>query len=414
MSKLNELIRELCSDGVEYRPLGKVAVCQKTKNKTHITEIAYSITQKGLIPTSDYFGEKTKITSSDTSGYYLVYKDWFVYSPSRIDIGSINYLRADGPVIVSPLDVVFSVDTTAISPSFLLIYLTSHAGMFQILNHRQGIEGTGRKTLPFSEFAKIKIPVPPLPVQREIVRILDNFTELTTKLTAELAARQKQYEYYRDKLLSFSAPSRTDDHIWRTIEEICKSITSGGTPKSKNITYYGGTIPWLRTQEVDWIDIYDTEIKITAEGLSNSSAKWIPKNCVIVAMYGATAAKVAINKISLTTNQACCNLEIDENKALYRYVFYWLSKEYLTLKSLGQGSQSNINAQIIRQYPIPIPPLAVQSRIVSILGRFDAICHDISSGLPAEIEARRKQYEYYRDKLLTFDKRALTQNESIR
>ena len=122
-------------------------------------------------------------------------------------------------------------------------------------------------------------------------------------------------------------------------------------------------------------------------------------------MYGATAAKVAINKIPLTTNQACCNLEIDETKALYRYVFHWLCKEYWSLKALGQGSQSNLNAQTIKQYIIPLPPLPEQRRIVSILDRFDALCNDLTSGLPAEIAARQKQYEYYRDKLLTFPER---------
>ena len=132
----------------------------------------------------------------------------------------------------------------------------------------------------------------------------------------------------------------------------------------------------------------------------------IISNCVIVAMYGATAAKVAINKIPLTTNQACCNLEINPSIALYRYVFHWLSREYLNLKALGQGSQSNINAQIIKNYPIPIPPLSEQPRIGDILDRFDALVNDLSAGLPAEIEARRKQYEYYRDTLLTFKRKA--------
>ena len=194
-----------------------------------------------------------------------------------------------------------------------------------------------------------------------------------------------------------------DKQVWTaTIADICKHIQSGGTPKAGNSDYYGGTIPWLRTQEVNWNEIYDTDVKITEQGLKNSSAKMIPENCVIVAMYGATAGKVAINKIPLTTNQACCNLEIDETKALYRYVFHWLSKEYLSLKALGQGSQSNINAQTVKQYPIPIPPLEVQQRIVNVLDNFDAICSDLNIGLPAEIEARKKQYEYYRDMLLTF------------
>ncbi len=189
---------------------------------------------------------------------------------------------------------------------------------------------------------------------------------------------------------------------WKKIEDVCINISSGGTPSTAKLEYYGGNIPWLRTQEVDWKDIYDTDIKITEEGLNNSSAKWIPANCVIIALYGATAAKAAINRIPLTTNQACCNLEVDETLATYRYVFHWICKEYKNLKSLGEGSQSNINGQKVKKYKIPIPPLPEQERIVAILDKFDALVNDISVGLPAEIEARRKQYEHYRGKLLNF------------
>lgn len=205
----------------------------------------------------------------------------------------------------------------------------------------------------------------------------------------------------------------TGDVVWRTLGGICKKVVSGGTPQAGNPEYYGGTIPWLRTQEVGWKDITDTAVKITEAGLNASSAKWIPENCVIVAMYGATAAKVAINKIPLTTNQACCNLEIDEKQALYRYVFHWLCKEYFSLKALGQGSQSNINAQTIKQYKIPVPSLEVQAKIVNVLDNFDAICSDLKIGLPAEIEARQKQYEFYRDKLLTFKESTNGQKETL-
>lgn len=185
---------------------------------------------------------------------------------------------------------------------------------------------------------------------------------------------------------------------YKTIRDICKKIASGGTPTASKSEYYNGYIPWLRTQEVDWKDILDTEIKITELGYNNSSTKWIPKNCVIVAMYGATAAKVAINKIPLTTNQACCNLEIDERIAEYKYVYYWLCKEYINLKSLGQGSQHNINANIIKNYKLPVPPLEVQREIVRILDNFTFL----TAELAAELAARQKQYEYYRDLLLTF------------
>ena len=186
---------------------------------------------------------------------------------------------------------------------------------------------------------------------------------------------------------------------YKTIRDICKKIASGGTPTASKSEYYNGYIPWLRTQEVDWKDILDTEIKITELGYNNSSTKWIPKNCVIVAMYGATAAKVAINKIPLTTNQACCNLEIDERIAEYKYVYYWLCKEYINLKSLGQGSQHNINANIIKNYKLPVPPLEVQREIVRILDNFTFL----TTELAAELAARQKQYEFYRDFLLNFN-----------
>ena len=264
--------------------------------------------------------------------------------------------------------------------------------------------GVTRFNVSKRKMKKVVIPLPPLPVQREIVRILDNFAELTaeltTELTAELTARKKQYEYYRNHLLTFS-----DDVPMVTLGEISIKTYSGGTPLANHAEYYGGDIPWLRTQEVRFVDIFDTEMRITPAALKNSAAKWIPENCVIIAISGATAGRSAINKIPLTTNQHCCCLEINPQKANYRYVFHWVNSQYEKLKALGQGARSDLNSGIIKSYPIPIPSLEEQERIVAILDRFDALCNDLTSGLPAEIEARRKQYEYYRDKLLTFPAR---------
>ena len=186
---------------------------------------------------------------------------------------------------------------------------------------------------------------------------------------------------------------------WKTIKDICISICSGGTPSTSHKEYYNGSIPWLRTQEVDWTDVYDTEIKITEKAIANSTAKLIPSNCVIVAMYGATAAKVAINKIPLATNQACCNLEINASKADYKFVYQWLCKEYHNLKSLGEGSQHNINGKKVKEYPIPIPPLSEQNRIVSILDTFT----ESIENLKKQISERKKQYEHYRDQLLDLE-----------
>lgn len=187
-----------------------------------------------------------------------------------------------------------------------------------------------------------------------------------------------------------------------SMSELAVSISSGGTPRTGVAEYYDGNIPWLRTQEVVNSDIWDTSIKITESGLNNSSAKMIPKNCVIVAMYGATVGRVGINKIPLSTNQACANIQLNKNIVNYRYVYYCLLSQYEYIKSLGTGSQTNINAQIVRSLKIPVPSLSEQSRIVSILDKFDTLTNSISEGLPKEIELRQKQYEYYRDMLLTF------------
>ena len=272
-----------------------------------------------------------------------------------------------------------------------------------------------RSKLTKGEMVKIPLPIPcpdnlqkSLEIQAEIVRILDAFTSLTAELTAELTARKKQYNHYRDQLLRFEE----GDLEWRTLGDVTKKWYSGGTPTAGKPEYYdGGDIPWLRTQEVKFSDIESTEVKITQKALENSAAKWIPANCVIIAISGATAGRSAINKIPLTTNQHCGCLEIDSARALYRYVFHWVSFNYENIKALGQGARGDLNSSIIKGFKIPIPyaddhekSLAEQARIVAILDKFDTLTNSITEGLPREIELRHKQYAYYRDLLLSFPK----------
>ena len=278
---------------------------------------------------------------------------------------------------------------------FLYHYLTN-------LNFIPFLAGKERAKLTKAKLQQIPIPTPPLSVQTEVVKILDALTALTSELTSELILRRKQYEYYREKLLSEEELGKVGFE-WKTIDEISKKISSGGTPTTSNNSYYdNGTIPWLRTQEVDFKEIWDTNIKITEDGLNNSSAKWIPANCVIVAMYGATVGKTAINKIPLTTNQACANIEINDKLACYRYIFHYLTSKYEYIKSLGSGSQTNINAQIIKKLKVPVPPIEEQQRIVSILDKFETLTNSITDGLPLAIEQSQKRYEYYRELLLSF------------
>lgn len=161
---------------------------------------------------------------------------------------------------------------------------------------------------------------------------------------------------------------------WKEVRlgDVCTRVCSGGTPKSTNLSYYGGEIPWLNTKEIDFNRIYSTEKTITDSGLNNSSAKWIVPNTVTVAMYGATAGKSCIVKVPMTTNQACCNLTINDEVADYEFVYYSLKNDYTTLASLANGgAQQNLNAQIIKDYVLKMPSLADQRRIASILSSLD-------------------------------------------
>lgn len=150
----------------------------------------------------------------------------------------------------------------------------------------------------------------------------------------------------------------------------------------------------MRTQEVNFGAIYDTEIKITPEGLKNSAAKWIPADSVIVAMYGNSAGRVAINKIELTTNQACCNLVVDPRKADFRFIYYSLLKDYETLHGLARGSaQNNLNAGDVKNYEILVPNLSTQNRIASILSAYDDLIEVNNRRIRLLEEAARQLYQ---------------------
>lgn len=401
MSRVDALIAELCPEGVEYKPLGEIGnfVRGTGIQKADFTESGVGCIHYGQIHT--HYGTWATTTKSFVSPEFAARLrkartgDLVIATTSEDDEAvakAVAWLGND--------DVAVSTDAYifhhSLEPKYVAYFFQTE--LFQS-QKKPYITGTKVRRISGESLARFRIPVPPLEVQRAIVAVLDTFTALEAELEAELEARRRQYHYYRDALLSFAE----DAHVrWATLGEVCRSVSSGGTPLATRSDYYGGDIPWLRTQEVRYMDIHYTEIKITKKGLASSSAKWIPANCVIVAISGATAARSAINKIPLTTNQHCCNLEIDPAQANYRYVFHWVSKEYEKLKSLGQGARADLNAGIIKGYPIPIPPLAEQARIVAILDQFDALVNDLSSGLPAEITARRQQYEYYRDRLLTF------------
>lgn len=390
---------EVCDTVTDFTAAGSFA--SNAKNVKYIQEASFAQLVRTTDLKSEFKGNNFVYVDEHAFNYlYRVNLDKeSLVMPNVGNCGEIYYINPEN----------LPYENNVLGPNALLVRSSKENNRYLFHLFQSGqfqnklakiTSNTGQTKYNKTNLKKIRIPIPPLEIQEKIVQILDKMTEYVTELTSELTSRKKQYSYYRDKLLSF------EDELyqveWKTILDVSKKVTSGGTPDRSNSLYYGGSIPWLRTQEVDFREIYGTELSITEEGLANSSAKWIEKNAVIVAMYGATAAKVGITKIPLTTNQACCNIEVDEYIANYRYVYHWLTYNYEALKSMGQGSQSNINAGVIKSFKIPVPSLEIQSRIVQVLDNFDMVCNDLNIGLPKEIELRQKQYEYFREKLLTF------------
>lgn len=391
--KNNRTFLEKLLDGaeVEWKPLKDILI--RTKG-TKITAAEMKVLHKDNAPLKIFAGGKTfALVNFEDIPEKDINKNPSIIVKSR---GIIEFEYYDKPFSHKNEMWSYYSNDKNINIKYIYYVLKNQESYFQNLGSKMQMP-----QIATPDTDKYRAPIPPLPVQTKIVKILDALIALTSELTSELILRQKQYEYYREKLLSEEELGKVGFE-WRSLGEICKKVSSGGTPLSTKGEYYNGNIPWLRTQEVQFNEIWDTEVKITQDGLNNSSAKWIPENCVIVAISGATAGRSAINKIALTTNQHCCNLQIAHEYANYRYVFHWVCKEYEKLKSLGQGARADLNSGIIKNYPIALPPLEEQQRIVSILDKFETLTNSITEGLPLAIEQSQKRYEYYRELLLNF------------
>lgn len=199
-----------------------------------------------------------------------------------------------------------------------------------------------------------------------------------------------------------------------SIGDLCEKVVSGGTPLTSRSDYYlNGSIPWLKTKEINQCRIYGTENYITQLGLDNSSAKLVPANTVTVAMYGdgQTAGRVALTKVPLATNQACCNLIIDRKIADPDFVFYFLRGSYdeLVARKTGSGQQ-NLNAQLIKAFEIPRPTLAEQKAIASVLTSLDDkidLLHRQNKTLEAMAETLFRQW-FMEDAQEGWDERPLS------
>lgn len=259
-------------------------------------------------------------------------------------------------------------------------------------------------------YSQFEIPVPPPPVQEEIVRILDTFTELQAELQAELQKRKQQYNYYLDNLLNFNDINRGGqaEVRWMKMNEVFE-IRNGYTPsKAKKEFWEGGTIPWFRMEDIrqNGRILSDSILHITPKGVKGKGL--FKANSFILATT-ATIGEHALIIADSLANQQFTNLSIRkslENELSVKYVYYYFFVIDEWCKANTNVSNfASVDMSKFYNLLIPIPSISEQQRIVSILDRFDTLTTDLTAGLPAEIEKRKQQYEYYRDKLLTFKRK---------
>lgn len=404
MSKLDELIRELCPDGVEYVKLN--SVCD-IYDGTHSTP---NYTESGV-----KFASVENIGNLYATRKYISEKDFEKYK-IKPRIGDVMMTRIGSVGVCTVVDrneaLAFYVSLALLRPQldkvqsrFLKYAIESIHGRKE-LRKRTLINAVPIK-INKDDIGKVTIPLPPIEIQSEIVHTLDNYTEnvvkLQNQLTAELTARKAQYSYYRDKLLTFESRIQL-----LPLKDIAK-FSYGYTDKAQE----HGDTRFLRITDI----AEDGTMK--PEGakyilLNNESKKYlVKKGDLLLARTGATYGKTLYVPDNSPAVYASflIKIELDNSKISNRYYWhfskssqYWRQAE----KLVSKGGQQQFNTNAVERVVVPVPPLDVQNRIVNVLDNFERICSDLNIGLPAEIEARQKQYEYYRDKLLTFKEVAAT------
>ena len=412
MSRLADLIAQLCPDGVEYRALGEMGSLfggLSGKTKSDFTEVdgacpfvtykeVYSLLEINQIP-------QGRVLVSSREKQLVLQRGDVLFTGSsenadEVGLTAVVTVGFSEPVYLNSFSICLRWYEHAFEPGYTKYLFASPSVRAQI---RRCANGVTRFNLSKKRLEGVRVPVPPLEVQREIVKILDQFTTLEAELEAELEARRTQYEYYRNQLLSYDALASRGPVEWVKLGEVASKIITGVTPKAADPKYYqDATNPWIRTQDVNFCRINEASVFVTDQAITELPLKWVSPHSVVVAISGASAGRSAILNIRAVTNQHCCNIEINSKLADFRYVYYCIASCYEQLRNLGRGARGDLNVSIIKSFEIPLPTLDEQRYIADILDRFDALVNDISSGLPAEIAARRAQYEYYRDRMLSF------------
>ena len=407
MSKLDDLIQKLCPDGVEYKPLSEIF---NTRNGYTPSKKEKNFWENGTVP---WF----RMEDIRENGGILDHAMQYV---------SINAIKGDpfpeNSIIVATSATIgehalITVPSIAnqrftylmvkeqykddYDPKFLYYYC------FKLDEYCKECLNQGNfASVDMKKFAKFQFPRLPIEIQREIVRMLDSYTEsvveLQRQLTAELTARKTQYEYYRDSLLSMKSQWY---HV-KIIDMLSQPITDGPhtTPQ-----FVQNGVPFISVDSIWDGKIHFEKMRgyITEAFDEECCKKYKPqKNDVYMVKSGSTTGKVAFVDTDIRFNiwSPLAAMRVNEQNSA-RFLFYLLQTEKVQKQvkaKASHGSQPNLGMRELEQFEVDVPPLDVQNRIVEVLDNFEKICSDLNIGLPAEIEARQKQYEYYRDKLLTF------------
>lgn len=397
MSRLAELIEELCPDGVEYKPIGSFAQCVAGATPNSKDPSLWD----GNIPWMSS-GEVNKriIRSTDRC---ITQRGFDSCSTKMIPAGAVVVALAGqgktrGTVARTRIELCTNQSLCAIisdanvDSDFLFHYLVSQYNNLRAVSSGDGTRGG----LNLKMIREYRVPVPPLEVQREIVRILDQFTTLETELEAELEARRTQYEHYRNHLLSYESLAARGPVEMVKLGELAH-IATGGRNTSDAVE--NGTYPfYVRSQVPLSLNEYDFD-----------------ESAVLTAGDGVGVGKVfhhVEGKYALHQRayRLVPNLELLSSRYLYHVMVSQFGR-YLE-STVFHSSVTSVRKPMLERFPVAVPPMEEQDRVADVLDRFDALVNDISSGLPAEIAARRAQYEHYRDRLLSFPEKAASGDDA--
>lgn len=409
MSKLEELIQKFCPNGVDYKTLGELGDFHSGltgKSKDDFTDgnanlITYmNVYKNPAVDLSDT--TKVKIGINEKQRKIKFSDVIFTGSSETPDECALSSVVCEKPTQDYYLNSFCFIwephNKVLFNPKFL-----KHLFRSSELRDKLGKTASGvtRFNVSKDKMKKVSIPVPPIEVQHEIVRLLDIFTELAAELAAELTARLKQYEFYKNQLLEFN---KNQGIPFIKINELA-SYRRGSFPQpyGRSEWYDGeGAMAFVQVADIgdDMRLVTNTKRKISI--IAQSKSVFAPKGSIIISLQG-SIGRIAITQYDAFIDRTVAIFNKLSDKLVPKYFVYQLQRIFAIKEKTARGSTiKTITKEEFTDFLIPVPPIDKQEYIVSILDRFDQVCNDITSGLPAEIAARQKQYEYYRNKLLTF------------